>query len=264
MRHHRERSSIRQENRTLPEDAMVKKPGRNDPCPCGSGKKYKKCCGAPGREGLPDRRLMERDLRGIGHLLEGEEVRSVDEINRFLHESPGPLRWQPDTELERAQELVYQAWESPEHGERIRLAMEALKVSRECADAYVLLAQEAAETVEQALDLYRRGVEAGERALGPRAFQEDRGHFWGVVETRPYMRAREGLAACLWQTDERGEAVEHYEEMLRLNPNDNQGIRYRLLACLLEMGLVDSREEALTYVRGLPVTGGAHRGLALR
>ena len=22
------------------------KPGRNDPCPCGSGKKYKKCCGA--------------------------------------------------------------------------------------------------------------------------------------------------------------------------------------------------------------------------
>lgn len=24
---------------------VEKKPGRNDPCPCGSGKKYKKCCG---------------------------------------------------------------------------------------------------------------------------------------------------------------------------------------------------------------------------
>jgi len=24
----------------------LKKIGRNDPCPCGSGKKYKKCCGA--------------------------------------------------------------------------------------------------------------------------------------------------------------------------------------------------------------------------
>ncbi|MCB9338662.1 MAG: SEC-C domain-containing protein [Lewinellaceae bacterium] len=23
---------------------MVSKVGRNDPCPCGSGKKYKKCC----------------------------------------------------------------------------------------------------------------------------------------------------------------------------------------------------------------------------
>ena len=26
--------------------AQAAKPGRNDPCPCGSGRKYKKCCGA--------------------------------------------------------------------------------------------------------------------------------------------------------------------------------------------------------------------------
>ncbi len=26
---------------------MRKEIGRNDPCPCGSGKKYKKCCGSP-------------------------------------------------------------------------------------------------------------------------------------------------------------------------------------------------------------------------
>ena len=34
---------------------IIKKPaekiGRNDPCPCGSGKKYKNCCGAPGKGG---------------------------------------------------------------------------------------------------------------------------------------------------------------------------------------------------------------------
>jgi SEC-C motif domain protein len=28
------------------EQRHVEKIGRNDPCPCGSGKKYKKCCGA--------------------------------------------------------------------------------------------------------------------------------------------------------------------------------------------------------------------------
>lgn len=27
------------------EDGRPAKVGRNDPCPCGSGKKYKKCCG---------------------------------------------------------------------------------------------------------------------------------------------------------------------------------------------------------------------------
>ena len=37
-----------------PEPAKaVSSPGRNDPCPCGSGRKYKKCCGliAPAARG---------------------------------------------------------------------------------------------------------------------------------------------------------------------------------------------------------------------
>ncbi len=29
---------------SAPEEAPLKHVGRNDPCPCGSGKKYKKCC----------------------------------------------------------------------------------------------------------------------------------------------------------------------------------------------------------------------------
>ena len=31
-----------------PKPAQSEKIGRNDPCKCGSGKKYKKCCGAVG------------------------------------------------------------------------------------------------------------------------------------------------------------------------------------------------------------------------
>jgi preprotein translocase subunit SecA len=30
---------------STPVRRQVEKVGRNDPCPCGSGKKYKKCCG---------------------------------------------------------------------------------------------------------------------------------------------------------------------------------------------------------------------------
>jgi uncharacterized protein YecA (UPF0149 family) len=32
--------------KTVVAPRSVTKVGRNDPCPCGSGKKYKKCCGA--------------------------------------------------------------------------------------------------------------------------------------------------------------------------------------------------------------------------
>jgi hypothetical protein len=37
---------------------MAEKPSRNDPCSCGSGKKYKKCCGMP-------KKLAERKLSVI-------------------------------------------------------------------------------------------------------------------------------------------------------------------------------------------------------
>ena len=37
---------IIEDNENKPQIDTTKKIGRNDPCPCGSGKKYKKCCGA--------------------------------------------------------------------------------------------------------------------------------------------------------------------------------------------------------------------------
>ena len=71
------------------------------------------------------------------------------------------------------------------------------------------------------------GLAAGERAVGRRVFVEDAGDFWLIFETRPYMRARAALAATLWRLGRREEAVEHQRELLRLNPRDNQGLRYR-------------------------------------
>ena len=118
---------------------------------------------------------------------------------------------------------------------RIALARKALAISPLCADAYNLLADEAA-TPAEARDLYLRGLEAGELALGPDGFQEYGGHFWGFLETRPYMRARQGLALTLQELGEDEAARGHFRAMLELNPNDNQGIRYLLLASLLRCG----------------------------
>jgi len=40
------RKEITREQRLSGTVFKEKEPGRNEPCPCGSGKKYKKCCGA--------------------------------------------------------------------------------------------------------------------------------------------------------------------------------------------------------------------------
>lgn len=140
-----------------------------------------------------------------------------------------------ELDLQDAQDLIYDAWESPNPRERVKLAYDALARSPDCADAHVIFAEEIPGTLEEKRDMYTAGVEAGERAIGDRPFKEDVGHFWGLLETRPYMRARAGLAACLWELGERQEAVTHYRDLLRLNPNDNQGVRYTLLGWLLAM-----------------------------
>jgi hypothetical protein len=48
------------------------------------------------------------------------------------------------------------------------------------------------------------------------------------------MRARHGLALSLLELGEEAAAVGHLHAMLKLNPGDNQGIRYLLLGSLLK------------------------------
>ncbi len=141
-----------------------------------------------------------------------------------------------DEVLDLAQEKAFEAMEAPRAEERIALAREALALSPLCSDAYLVLARETSDANE-ALELYRRAVAVGAEALGETAFQDDAGSFWGLLETRPYMRARHELALALWRRGHRDEAVGHYHEMLRLNLGDNQGIRYLLIDALLELGL---------------------------
>lgn len=154
-----------------------------------------------------------------------------------LSDDPG------DEALDLAQEKAFDAMAGPTARKRVALAREALALSPRCADAYLVLAQETRDP-GKALGLYRQAVAAGAESLGDAAFDDDVGSFWGLIQTRPYMRARHELALALWSGGARDEAIDHYQDMLRLNPNDNQGIRYLLIDALLELGL-DARAAAL-------------------
>jgi len=61
------------------------------------------------------------------------------------------------------------------------------------------------------------------------------GSFWGILETRPYMRTRFGLAETLWDAGEQTEAIAHYVELLRLDPYDHLGVRYVLVHAYLQL-----------------------------
>lgn len=185
-------------------------------------------------DGLPNRRLLERTLSDFQRLLAEQDFESPGEANAFLASQVGqaPRHAAPSTPEEQAQELVYRGLE--ERGRlRVKLAREALRVWPDCAEAWVLRAEEMPD-IERRTEFYRKAVEAGERTLGPRPFAEGVGHFWGMLETRPYMRARNGLASALWESGRHDEAVAHWVDLLRLNPADNQGVRDVLVPRLLE------------------------------
>ncbi len=195
-------------------------------------------------------RSIEKHNVQIGRLLEERQLESIEEANEYIQQFIGPGKTLPSpqrklTPLERAQDMMYEAWEEQSRAKRIKLAHKALAISSGCADAYVLLAEETAQTPEDARRLYEQGVKAGELALGKGFMDENVGYFWRMLETRPYMRARFGLAQVLWAFGSRKEAIGHYKELLRLNPNDNQGVRYLLINALLEEGLDDDAEALL-------------------
>ncbi|MBI4607856.1 MAG: tetratricopeptide repeat protein [Candidatus Rokubacteria bacterium] len=187
------------------------------------------------RAGLPDRRAMERVMLETERFMARSEFKNLEQVNEALRRRfSGPMDAIPSTAstpLEKAQELAYQAFEARGR-RRVQLARKALDLSADCADAYVILAEQTGD-LNQACDLYAQGVAAGGRALGPRIFAEEAGHFWGLITTRPYMRARFGLAQCLEALGQPDEAIGHYRELLRLNPNDILGVRYTLLPALL-------------------------------
>ena len=99
---------------------------------------------------------MERMTARIGRIMGEQQFESMDEaqafLNNYLSEGGGSLEDAPApaTPLERAQELVYDAFDTDDPQRRVELAEEALQISEDCADAYVLLAEETAEAAEEA------------------------------------------------------------------------------------------------------------------
>jgi len=195
---------------------------------------------------------LERILRDIEQIIGDDAGKTREETASDLGDGreDGEARDAAGaTPLERAQELVYKAWETSGL-ERAELAVKALQICEECADAYVILAEETSKTPAEAIQMYELAVRAGERALGHEVFRENLGEFWDIVEAHPYMRARTKLAEALWQNGDHRRAIIHYKELLRLDSGDSQGIRYSLMNCLLEEGLHREVKELIVEYRG--------------
>lgn len=93
-----------------------------------------------------------------------------------------------------------------------------------------------------------------EKALGKEFFETNKGYFWGLIETRTYMRTLAALAEVYKSAMQREKAIECYEKSLMLCKEDNLGARYLLADLYMELRRAD---DALRLIESFKDDAGA-------
>ena len=127
----------------------MEKTGRNDPCPCGSGKKYKKCC-LPKHEAEERLRAAgqqaEREQRAAAHRSSLREARArmlagveddIDQLTAASNAAAALVRAAKLDEAERAAQDLLERFPDVHDGwDRLGMVYEARGDNQKAADCY--------------------------------------------------------------------------------------------------------------------------------
>ena len=193
---------------------------------------------------------IEAAVRQLEKLMVSGGMIEPGDLNALLTslQAPSVLDGLSDAEADarhEAQELAFDAMEAESEAQARKLAKRALAKDPDCVDALVVLAGIESDSPKKMIEAMQKAVAAGERSLGAAFFKKNKGYFWGLIETRPYMRALEQLAGLLRGAGLNVDAVSCYEKILALNPNDNQGVRDPLLGLYLSMDNLEGARKLL-------------------
>lgn len=141
---------------------MGNKIGPNEPCPCGSGKKHKKCCGAVGANAFADGASYDRSDRDAAGAMIGKLVDDALFSSAHVEEVDYEAEEEGETE-EHGSSLEEQFW-GDYVGERFPKAL--LDNAKSVFEAWVAfdLRQRSGERLVDRL-LQRKSLRAGQRAF---------------------------------------------------------------------------------------------------
>lgn len=171
----------------------------------------------------------------LQEFLEKNNVKDINEANEKLQEfikmyNNGEIEYK-NTPFDEAYEILEEAQYTKNEKEAIKLAKKAYKKSSDCFDA-ILFQCDLEENVIKRMKLLNDGLEFEKNRLTNEKYfdKENIGHFYGIFETRPYIRGLSIKAEYLLEEGKLRQAANICKEVLRLNENDNLGIRYLLMA----------------------------------
>ncbi len=190
---------------------------------------------------MPMGRMTEQSMKAVHEWLEKNTNgdMSIDEVNELLREHLEEInqsisRPNSEKEAKTSEDFLYLSENRLESGneqEALRFARKALKLDPYNLDAELIVIEHGEKNPLNILKRLRLATEKGEKYLQKRFFFDDEniGEFWQIIETRPYMRMRYQYAGALCEFGMLRKAAREYEELLRLNAEDNLGVRWELI-----------------------------------
>jgi tetratricopeptide (TPR) repeat protein len=215
--------------------------------------------GGPRLDSEPAQRTNDQSIKLIQKAMMSQGIQTPEELEKFLNERMvgKPLDElaaefegdEPKNDFERAESLMDGLDEDASPAEIRRTAKQALKFSPYCIAAWLALGR-LEEDPAVALELCNQGIEHGRVRFDAliESLEEGQG-IWGWIEARDFMRLMHERAMRLEELGDFEEAIEAYQEMLSLNPGDNQGVRGDTLRLLMVFRRLD---EARKLVESFP------------
>ncbi len=98
---------------------------------------------------------------------------------------------------------------------------------------------------EMTIEDYQNYIDDFKKNVGEEFFKENEGKFWAIPETRTFMGCLFEQTLLFWQNNEKNKAIDQLKYILKLNPRDDQGVRYVLLAYLLELDMLEDAQSLM-------------------
>ena len=194
-------------------------------------------------------RESEKALKAMNEFLEKNSTddMSIEEMNGLLDDFmneynnniPGKVTEKTAKTADDYLELAEETQDKTKADKYIRKAMELEPENLDVINASLDLGDDTPwEHYQKLIAAVSKGTELMEKK--GLMTEENIGNFWGIFETRPYMRLRNRYMDFLLEAGMYKAAANECEELLRLSENDNLGIRY----CLIHLYAFLENEEA--------------------
>lgn len=128
------------------------------------------------------------------------------------------------------------AMESHNFSDATKMSLFALSLDPFCIDGWRNLVRVLNEICDgDTIVCATREVINFSRQFFTNEFKENNGMFYTMPLTRPYIRTLQDIAHTSLQSEQLDVSIFTYEEILRLNHNDNNAVRENLLACYIKL-----------------------------